>query len=101
MSRLVGVEGGGAGLGLVLLADDKKLAGRFAAEGFTVLCADDVDPAVDELLASDLVRGDGVGVLSFAPIDVARDDVPVVVVVEEMDDLTWTRTLEQLRAKLG
>jgi hypothetical protein len=91
----------GAGLGLVVLADDKKLCDRFGVEGFTAVCADSVDEGVEWLLASDLVRGDGVGVLSFEDIEPTRDDVHAVFVAEEMDDLTWTRALELFRSKLG
>lgn len=108
----------GAGLGLVVLADDKRLADRFGAEGFTALCADDVDDAVSWLLASDLVRGDGVGVLAFdaSAAAIERADVHAIVIVdpsadgdearpvqvhETFDDVAWTRTLEFLRAKLG
>ena len=91
----------GAGLGLVVLADDRKLCDRFGAEGFTAVCADSVDEGIEWLLASDRVRGEGVGVLAFAEVDVTRDDVHAVFVAEEMDDLTWTRALELFRAKLG
>jgi hypothetical protein len=91
----------GAGLGLVVLADDRGLCDRFGAEGFTALATDDVDRGVDWLLASDVVRGDGVGVLAFEVIDVHRADVHAVFVAEEMDDVTWTRALELYRSKLG
>jgi NAD(P)-dependent dehydrogenase (short-subunit alcohol dehydrogenase family) len=109
----------GAGLGLVVLADDHRLCDRFAAEGFTVVTADDdIDAAVERLLASEVVRGDGVGVLAFdaSATAIDRPDVQAIVVVdptavedeerpvqvhETFDDLAWTRTLEFLRAKLG
>jgi hypothetical protein len=108
----------GAGLGLVVLADDHRLCDRFAAEGFTVVTADDLDAAVERLLASELVRGDGVGVLAFdaSATAIDRPGVEAIVVVdpaaiadeerpvqvhESFDDLAWTRTLEFLRAKLG
>ena len=91
----------GAGLGLVVLGDDKKLCDRFGVEGFTAVCADTIDDGVEWLLASDRVRGDGVGVLAFEEVEVARPDVHAVFVAEEMDDLTWTRALELFRSKLG
>jgi hypothetical protein len=110
----------GAGLGLVVLADAPVLCDRFAAEGFTAMSAADeeLDSAITSLLASDKVRGDGVGVLAFtaAASSITRTDVQAIVIVDpaavddderpvqahpELDDHAWTRTLEFLRAKLG
>lgn len=108
----------GAGLGLVILGDDKHIADRFADEGFTALATDDLFGAIDWLLGSDDVRGDGVGLLAFSMADgvTSHPDVAAVVVIDPMgmddddrpmqahdafDDLAWTRTLEFLRAKLG
>jgi dienelactone hydrolase len=56
----------GAGLGLVVLGDERKLCDRFAAEGFTALAPEgDAGAAVDHLESSDKVRGEGVGVVGF------------------------------------